>query len=73
MYIFESLSKDYFMGIFDYFTKTLGVDPGSAYLRICSEGKIIYNDFTALSLATDGKVTGIGKNAVENKSAFWLR
>ncbi len=60
------------MGLLDFLTKTIGVDPGSQNLRLIHESKIIFNETTQLSFdVKSNKVTGYGndsKNEGSNKA-----
>lgn len=49
------------MKIFDFLTKTIGVDPGSQNLRITHNDELIFNETCELSIDTEtNKVTGFG-------------
>ncbi len=52
------------MSLFDVFTETIGIDPGSRNFRIIKGGKTIFNEPTQISLnTTDCKVSGIGASS----------
>jgi rod shape-determining protein MreB len=52
------------MALFDFNTKTVGIDPGSQYLRIIKDGEIIFNEPAQISIDKGGTtVSGIG-NAI---------
>ncbi|WMJ73623.1 rod shape-determining protein [Cytophagaceae bacterium ABcell3] len=54
------------MGLFN-FSKTIGIDPGSYYLRLVCEGEIIFNEPSVVSVVPEsGEVSGHGFNALEN-------
>jgi rod shape-determining protein MreB len=51
------------MGLFDFFTKTIGVDPGSQNLRIIQGGKVFFNERASVSLNKKTSViSGIGSS-----------
>jgi len=51
------------MGLLDFLTEAIGVDPGSYCLRIAKDGKIIFNEPSQISFnKTDSTVSGIGQS-----------
>ena len=50
------------MGLFDFLTETIGVDPGSQNIRIANKGKVIYDQPSVISVNKEGIVTGVGKD-----------
>jgi rod shape-determining protein MreB len=55
------------MGLLDFNTKTVGVDPGSQNLRIIHNDQLIFNEKTELSIHhVSGKVTGVGNEATHD-------
>jgi rod shape-determining protein MreB len=51
------------MGLFDFFTETIGLDPGSQNLRIIKNEEVIYNEVAIISVnKADGLVSGIGNS-----------
>lgn len=56
------------MGFLDFLTKTIAVDIGSAYLRIASMDRIVFNQPSAISSNKDtGLYSGIGDNIIEGE------
>lgn len=56
------------MGFLDFLSTTVGVDPGSQNLRIGHNGKLVFDELTAISVNSKNKVTGIGNDALLHKS-----
>jgi rod shape-determining protein MreB len=51
------------MGLLDFLKDTVGIDPGSQYLRIIKEGKIAFNEPSQVSIdKTTNLVTGLGNS-----------
>ena len=50
------------MGLFDFLTLTIGIDPGSQNLRITEKEGICFNETTQLSVSNSGIINGIGKS-----------
>ncbi len=62
------------MGLFDLFTKTIAIDPGSQHLTIAHEGKVIFYEPAELSFDTEtNKVTGIGNESKYDAQNVVLR
>ena len=56
------------MGVLDFLSKTLGIDPGSENLRIVKDGKIIFNETAELSIDPNtNKVTGYGNDTLHDE------
>lgn len=52
------------MALFDFFTKVIGVDPGTSYLRIVHGNQIVFDEPNRISVDKSmTKVTGFGKSA----------
>lgn len=61
------------MGLLDFLTETIGVDPGSYCLRITKDGKIIFNEPSQISFnKADSVVSGIGQSirSTNNDAVF---
>lgn len=62
------------MGLFDFFTKTIGIDPGSQNLRIVHNNNIIFNESAELSMdIAVNKVSGYGNSTLINESNQVIR
>jgi rod shape-determining protein MreB len=55
------------MKIFDFFRGTIGIDPGSEYLRIIQDDKIVFDERSQLSIGIDNKVRAIGNKVMKNE------
>ncbi|KXX69650.1 rod shape-determining protein [Flammeovirga sp. SJP92] len=57
------------MGFFDFFSSTIGVDPGSENLRLIHENNIVFDESTLISVYKEnGKVTGIGNKIISDNN-----
>jgi rod shape-determining protein MreB and related proteins len=57
------------MGLFDFLTKTIGVDPGSQTLRVVSDGKLIFNETAEISIdSLNNEVSGFGNESTKSTS-----
>ncbi|MBL3659011.1 hypothetical protein [Fulvivirga sediminis] len=53
------------MGLLDFLTKTIGVDPGSQNLRLIHNNELIFNETAELSIDPEtNKVSGYGDEAI---------
>jgi rod shape-determining protein MreB and related proteins len=52
------------MGLFDFLKDTIGIDPGSQYLRIIEDGELVFNEPSQISFdKTTTVVTALGNSA----------
>ncbi len=56
------------MSITDFFTQTIGIDPGTHYLRLLKEKRITFNEKTEISIdPLHGKITGYGNQSIHDE------
>ncbi|PTB90828.1 rod shape-determining protein, partial [Marivirga lumbricoides] len=56
------------MGLLDFLTKTIGIDPGSQNLRLIHNDELIFNETAELSINPEtNKVTGYGNQSIHTE------
>ncbi len=56
------------MGLLDFFTKTIGVDPGSQNLRLIHNNELIFNETAELSIdPTTNQISGFGNQTIHTE------
>ena len=51
------------MGLLDFWTETIGIDPGSQYLRIIKDGELVFNERSQISFdKVDNVFSGLGNS-----------
>jgi rod shape-determining protein MreB len=55
------------MKIFDFFKGTIGIDPGSEYLRIIQNDKIVFDERSHISMGIDNTILAVGNKVGKNE------
>ena len=62
------------MGLLDFWTETIGIDPGTQYLRLLKGDNLIFNERTQISIdTTNNKVSGFGDKLRSTASDVIIR
>ncbi|MFM6255608.1 MAG: hypothetical protein ACKPEQ_41835, partial [Dolichospermum sp.] len=49
------------MGLLNFLKDTIGIDPGSQYLRIIKDGELVFNELSQISIdKVNNVVSGVG-------------
>lgn len=57
------------MGLLDFLTKTVGIDPGSQHLRLIYKNELIFNQTAQISIDTvEGTVSGFGEEVIRHET-----